>query len=58
MSQHRDTQGRYDFGKRSTRCLCGHTFGEHTAAKVNGKHECIADGCDDCGCVGFKAVRP
>jgi hypothetical protein len=49
----RETDGRYAYLAAST-CICGHTFGQHTAYKgTNGKHEC----CEDCSCEGFTPAR-
>lgn len=48
-SKSRERDGQYAFD-RLRDCMCGHTFGQHTAYKgTNGKHEC----CEDCACTGF-----
>jgi len=40
-------------------CVCGHSVGLHTAAKVQGKRECLAGDFDHgiCDCVSFRKRR-
>lgn len=39
-------------------CVCGHSLGDHTAARVNGEQPCIEHECDGCMCRSFKAAKP
>lgn len=45
--------GRYVDTRFGKPCRCGHTLGQHTAARVAGEQPCLADNCE---CESF--LRP
>jgi hypothetical protein len=44
--------GQYAHSSMDAACVCGHRLGEHTAAVVNGRRDCL-----ECGCVKFRKTR-
>lgn len=49
--QLRDDEGRYRHSLEKVCGCCGHTNGQHTAARVKGQQPCTVDGCE---CESFK----
>lgn len=48
-----DQSGRY-IARLTACCACGHTLGEHTAARVNDIQHCLSEGCT---CASFTKPR-
>lgn len=53
--QSRDTRSGQYAHAWDTMCRCGHSVGEHTAAVVGGRRDCLVEGC---GCVKVRKVKP